>query len=91
MMTPDSIYGWTDSNVPVRRYSLLVLVLLLLPLRCPAADKPKPANKVDKPDMELLEYLGEWETAGGKWIDPMNIRPKDAQAKTGNTEDHHDK
>ncbi len=44
---------------------------------------------VEKPDMDLLEYLGTYETAKGKEIDPMlldgpsaqNPRPKAAAPK----------
>jgi hypothetical protein len=68
---------------------LVLLVLLSRPAM--AADKPNPAKKTDKPDMALLEYLGEFETAKGKWIDPMDIQPEDTQAKSGGNEDHHEK
>jgi hypothetical protein len=69
----------------------LLALLVLLPLPAFAANKPKPERKTDKPDMALLEYLGEYETARGNWIDPMEIRPEDTQAKSGGNEDHHDK
>ena len=27
----------------------------------------------DKPSMELLEFLGEWQTKDGEWVDPMRF------------------
>lgn len=36
-----------------------------------------PTQAEEVPDMELLEYLGSWETANGKYIDPMELEAKD--------------
>lgn len=36
-----------------------------------------PTQAEEAPDMELLEYLGTWETANGKYIDPMELEAKD--------------
>lgn len=36
-----------------------------------------PTQAEEAPDMELLEYLGSWETANGKYIDPMELEAKD--------------
>ena len=41
----------------------------------------------DQPSMELLEFLGDWETKDGSWVDPMqldemldpNLAQKDSQ------------
>jgi len=30
-------------------------------------------NKEQLPDLELLEFLGSFETADGEWVDPMEI------------------
>ena len=27
----------------------------------------------EQPSMELLEFLGSWETEGGEWIDPTEL------------------
>ncbi len=60
---------------------------LVLLLAVGAAGK----EKSDSPDMEMLEFLGTFETAGGNEIDPMllkeapkpgKIREKDRQAAT---------
>lgn len=31
------------------------------------------ARPADPPDTELLEFLGGYETTGGKWIDPTTL------------------
>lgn len=31
------------------------------------------AKPADPPDTELLEFLGTYETAGGKWVDPTTL------------------
>ena len=31
------------------------------------------ASGGDNPSMELLEFLGEWQTKDGDWIDPMRF------------------
>lgn len=30
-------------------------------------------EEVDAPSMELLEYLGSWESGNGEWVDPMEL------------------
>lgn len=32
-------------------------------------------DEVESPSMELLEFLGNWETEGGEWIDPTLLDP----------------
>lgn len=36
-----------------------------------------PTQAEEAPDMELLEYLGSWETANGEYIDPMELEAAD--------------
>jgi len=48
-------------------------LILILPLACNAVESGG-ANAVDAedaPSMELLQFLGEWETHEGKWVDPV--------------------
>jgi hypothetical protein len=33
----------------------------------------KAASDDDNPSMELLEFLGEWQTKDGEWVDPMRF------------------
>lgn len=35
-----------------------------------AMAEPEPQEPVPQPDIELLEFLGSWETASGEWLDP---------------------
>ncbi len=44
----------------------LFLLLLTIALDAKAASD-------DKPSMELLEFLGEWQTKDGEWVDPMRF------------------
>ena len=55
---------------------MIAASLCVLPLVAMAGD---PA---DVPDIQLLEFLGEWETSQGKWIDPMDIPSDDAGDRT---------
>lgn len=34
----------------------------------------------DKPDMGFLEFLGEWETDSGEWVDPNQLEVSVASA-----------
>jgi endonuclease/exonuclease/phosphatase (EEP) superfamily protein YafD len=46
----------------------LAAVLGLLPLALPAT-----AAEDEQPSMELLEFLGDWQTQDGEWIDPITL------------------
>lgn len=37
------------------------------------AFESKAADEQDTPSMELLEFLGEWQTKDGDWVDPMRF------------------
>jgi len=42
-------------------------------------------------DMEMLEFLGAFETRDGKWLDPLSLEDRDAeQAKPMREEKLHD-
>ena len=56
----------------------LVIVLLLVPLVCAAGNAGKAPPP---PDPEMLEFLGTFETADGKGIDPFLL--EQAPGKTG--------
>lgn len=32
------------------------------------------AGEADVPPLELLEYLGEWQDAEGRWLDPVMLQ-----------------
>ena len=44
----------------------LFVLLISIALDANAADE-------EKPSMELLEFLGEWQTKDGEWVDPMRF------------------
>lgn len=37
-----------------------------------------PVRGEETPSMELLEFLGEWETSQGLWVDPLELEPQQA-------------
>ena len=47
----------------------LLTIVLLIGLN---ASQVQGADK-EQPSMELLEFLGSWETEGGEWIDPTEL------------------
>ena len=48
--------------IPIAVFVLLISIAL----------DAKAAND-ERPSMELLEFLGEWQTDDGEWIDPMRF------------------
>ena len=55
------------------RHSLIVLMMTILsPLLQAETQKDE-----DAPTPELLEFLGEWETSSGEWIDPEALADED--------------
>jgi len=52
-------------NTVIRKDIILILTLLVILPAISAAE--------DMPSMEFLEFLGEWETEEGDWIDPGTL------------------
>lgn len=84
--------------MPARQLSLVVVVLLILfyPLvvcgqsDLPAANENDGHEQQSMPSIELLEFLGEWETENGQWFDHQELdqmRPPDQDHE--NEEDDH--
>ena len=42
------------------------------------------ADVVESPSLELLEFLGNWETKDGEWLDPVELL-EELEAETKNT------
>jgi len=55
----------------------LVLVLMTLFSQLPQAGTAEPAEGDDSASLELLEFLGEWETSDGTWVDPSVLEDDD--------------
>ncbi len=53
-----------------------VVFILTISVSTGQAQQPEPGKKIQRqqeqeiPSLEFLEFLGEWETEDGKWIDP---------------------
>ena len=85
------ILGWKMSIIKVN-YGML----LLLCMSFSSYAEEQKQNNGTKPSMELLEFLGEWQTQDGQWFDPMQF-DADANANantntnTNVSTDHEDK
>lgn len=58
--------GWNRGIRVQANYLLLVAALL--------GSGTAMAEEVDVPPLELLEYLGEWQDADGRWLDPETLQ-----------------
>lgn len=56
-------------------------LLLAAALVLPAGGSAFAKEKKDRPDMEMLEFLGTFETADGKMIDPLQLKEPPQAAK----------
>ena len=63
--------------MPVRIWVLVLLILIVLPAVGLGQDQQQHSTTIvydddaSMPSMELLEFLGEWETEDGEWVDPI--------------------
>lgn len=46
-----------------------------------------PTQAEETPDMEMLEYLGNWETENGEYIDPTELTEDDLQQESTSSTD----
>jgi hypothetical protein len=67
MKTWISIYGWKMKRMQGDRVRRLILLCMLFPALLPIA------MAEGEPSLELLEFLGNWETADGAWQDPLEF------------------
>lgn len=61
------ISGWRMKKTLVDKHWLIILFF------CAFTVFDLNANEDETPSMELLEFLGEWETQDGEWFDPVNF------------------
>ncbi|MFQ5488483.1 MAG: hypothetical protein ACE5ET_08600 [Gammaproteobacteria bacterium] len=55
-------------------------LLCLLPVTA-LAGEPERGQGETAPSLELLEFLGAWETPEGQWVDPLSlVRDEDGKA-----------
>lgn len=57
--------------MPVKRLMMALAILIAVP-----------SQAEETPDMEMLEYLGNWETENGEYIDPMELKAEDLQQES---------
>lgn len=65
--------------VRVSGWMLLVLLPLTPAGSCQAEENEK--TREELPSMEVLEFLGEWQTGEGVWFDPTEKEPPQAPAQ----------
>jgi hypothetical protein len=69
-----------------QRLATIILLNLVFAAVAAAADE----DSTDMPSMELLEFLGEFQTEDGEWIDPMELSDMERSEKQRNDEDQSD-
>ena len=52
-------------------------LLLFIMLTVSSTSRAEPEEQETIPSAELLEFLGEWETVDGEWIDPADLEDED--------------
>ena len=85
--------GWTHKH---RRRTATALTALLLTTAATA--QPAPDADEEAPDappsLELLEFLADWESADGQWVDPRHLgleAPEDDDLAPPTEDDEHDR
>lgn len=80
----NSISGLQTMNHRFRLASNFVTVFVVASFSIQAEElvrKAEPESRVkDKPDIGFLEFLGEWETDSGDWVDPNQLEERVASA-----------
>ena len=86
--------GWTRKR---RRRTATALTALLLTTTA-AATPPAPSADEEAPDappsLELLEFLADWESADGQWVDPRHLgleASEDGDPAPAKEDDDHDR
>lgn len=71
----------TAAPAPLMMLSAVLIVGVFLPIAVKA---------IEPPSLELLEFLGNWETSDGEWQDPLELMKEldvlEAEAKTAKVE-----
>jgi hypothetical protein len=77
-------------NYPFRFTWKVLLVFIVASFNVQAeelTDNSESKNNIeDRPDIGFLEFLGEWETDSGEWIDPNQLEEKMAPEKENGQE-----
>ena len=67
--------------MPVKLYMIgtaFILTILSTPAQAQEAESAQPSKQRQEtapeiPSLDFLEFLGEWETEDGRWIDPEEL------------------
>jgi hypothetical protein len=82
------------------RFYLMGAVLILTALSAPGQAQPTESATTNKrqaekgeeiPSLEFLEFLGEWETEDGRWIDPEELEQMPVPDSKKKNEDEDEK
>lgn len=75
--------GWKTMNC--RPSLIIILMILFSPLV-----QAQTQEDDDRPPLDLLEFLGEWETSDGEWLDPAKLEDDDFAKLMSLTDDEED-
>lgn len=56
---------------------LALTISSIIPIAFAAENEAKETGEIVLPDLELLEFLGQFETDNGEWIDPGSLLTED--------------
>lgn len=74
--------------MPTGRYWALLGLCLLCGNSGAPTESSEDTEELDPISLEFLEFLGEWETADGKWLDPNELDDESSdQTTAGETGD----
>jgi len=69
--------GDSAAGGPLKQLSRIVCLSLFMPLAAGAENEATAAIETALPDLEFLEFLGQFETDNGEWVDPGSLLTED--------------
>ena len=90
MKTSNSTSGLKTMKLRFRWAAVVLPVFMITSLPLQADElitRAQQEHAETEPDIGLLEFLGEWETTSGEWIDPNQLEEIMASSKAEEQED----
>jgi len=77
--------------MPVKTSLLYVTIALLIctPLFAEELTTSRDGADLEASDMELFEFIADWESDDGQWLEPSNFEKKAVQGKESDRGDFH--
>ena len=74
--------------MPTSRYwALLGLCLVFAEPRAQDEQEVESSEELDAVSLEFLEFLGEWETSDGQWLDPNELDDEETDDSNASVDD----